>query len=145
MQILGGAPGEYVSSFPGGTGELYQGQGRVQRWCSSSLASRCVANSRSDLQAESPGEVDRTFSQENWGCISVCCHDPGCDILPETLCNYFSPMRPRNISPPDHYSQACLRDAPYLSCVFGFTRQGECTGPGQGRGMFGSFLWAAGE
>lgn len=38
-----------------------------------SLASRCVGNLKPVLQIEAPGKINRSFSQEVWGSIPVCC------------------------------------------------------------------------
>lgn len=63
----------------GGTRELWWGQRSVKGWCLPmfyervSVASGCVVNLRSVPQAEAPGQVNRPFSQKDWGCVSVCC------------------------------------------------------------------------
>ena len=36
-------------------------------------ASRYVPNQMPAFQAEGPGQANRPHSQNNWGCVSVCC------------------------------------------------------------------------
>ena len=54
---------------------------------STSVASRCVANTKPDPQADALGQVNRPFSQADLGCVSVWCL---CSALGLVACQELS-------------------------------------------------------
>lgn len=99
---------------------------------SSSLAFRYVADLKPVPQAEALGQVNMPYSQEDCGCVSVCCL---CRVLgwPATKClsDCFSSVGSRNTNLTSHQSQDS-KGIPCRECMClpGLARKSENAGSG---------------
>lgn len=96
---------------------------------SCSVASECVANLKSAPQAEAPGKVNRPFRRRTGECFTLClCSALGVGgSLQRIISDYFSPMEPRNVTPPGYQSQV-ITESPF-ACLLALARNWENVGP----------------
>lgn len=87
---------------------------------STTVVSRSVMTLKPVLQAKASGKLNRPFSPEDYGYVSVYCLCSALwgDCLPRTVSDCHSPIGFRKTSSPCHQSQAVKWSALYGLCMF---------------------------